>query len=32
MATPVSSRGRTVNPIPLDRVREVLAKYNAAGR
>jgi D-aminopeptidase len=32
MATPVSSRGRTVAPIPLDRVREVLAKYNAAGR
>jgi D-aminopeptidase len=27
MATPVSSRGRTVDPLPLDRVREILAKY-----
>jgi D-aminopeptidase len=27
MATSVTSRGRTVEAIPLDRVREVLAKY-----
>jgi D-aminopeptidase len=27
MATPVTSRGRTVEPLPLDRVREILAKY-----
>jgi D-aminopeptidase len=27
MATPVTSRGRTVEPIPLDRVREILARY-----
>ena len=28
MATAVSSRGRTVEPLPLDRVREILARYN----
>ncbi|MDB4914640.1 MAG: aminopeptidase [Gemmatimonadetes bacterium] len=28
MATSVTNRGRTVEAIPLDRVREVLAKYN----
>jgi D-aminopeptidase len=27
MATAVTSRGRTTEPIPLDRVREILAKY-----
>ena len=27
MATAVSSRGRAVEPLPLDRVREILAKY-----
>jgi D-aminopeptidase len=27
MATAVTSRGRTVEPLPLDRVREILAKY-----
>jgi D-aminopeptidase len=27
MATPVTSRGRTVEPLPLDRVREILSKY-----
>ncbi len=27
MATPVTSRGRTVEPLPLDRVRQILAKY-----
>jgi D-aminopeptidase len=27
MATAVSSRGRTVEPLPLDRVREILARY-----
>jgi D-aminopeptidase len=27
MATSVSSRGRAVEPLPLDRVREILAKY-----
>lgn len=32
MATTVTSRGRTVEAIPLDRVRAVLAKYNVAGR
>jgi D-aminopeptidase len=32
MATPVTSKGRTVNPVPLDRVREILAKYSVAGR
>ena len=32
MATSVTSRGRTVDAIPLDRVREVLKKYNVAAR
>ena len=27
MATAVTSRGRTVEPLPLERVREILAKY-----
>jgi D-aminopeptidase len=32
MATPVTSRGRTVEPIPLDAVREILEKYHVADR
>jgi D-aminopeptidase len=32
MATSVTSRGRTVDAIPLDRVREVLQKYNVNKR
>jgi D-aminopeptidase len=32
MATSVTSKGRTVDAIPLDRVRDILAKYNAARR
>jgi D-aminopeptidase len=32
MATSVTARGRTVDAIPLDRVREVLKKYNVAAR
>jgi D-aminopeptidase len=32
MATPVTARGRTVDAIPLDRVREVLKKYNVGSR
>ena len=32
MATSVTSRGRTVDAIPLDRVREILAKYNVGRR
>ena len=32
MATAVTSRGRTVEAIPLDRVREVLRKYNVGSR
>jgi D-aminopeptidase len=32
MATSVTSRGRTVEAIPLDRVREVLRKYNVGSR
>ena len=32
MATSMTSRGRTVEAIPLDRVREVLRKYNVGGR
>ena len=32
MATTVTSRGHTVEAIPLDRVRAILAKYNVAGR
>jgi D-aminopeptidase len=31
-ATAVTSRGVTVEPIPLDRVREILKKYNVAKR
>ena len=30
MATSVTSRGRTVEALPLDRLREILAKYNVA--
>jgi D-aminopeptidase len=32
MATPVTARGRTVEAIPLDRVRDVLKKYNVGAR
>ena len=32
MATSVTSKGRTVEAIPLDRVREILAKYNVSKR
>ena len=32
MATSVTARGRTVEAIPLDRVREILAKYGVTGR
>lgn len=32
MATSVTSNGHTVQAIPLDRVRQVLAKYNVVGR
>jgi D-aminopeptidase len=32
MATPVTARGRTMEAIPLDRVREILAKYNVVRR
>ncbi len=32
MATTVTSRGRTIEAIPLDRVREILAKYNVVMR
>jgi D-aminopeptidase len=32
MATTVSSRGHTVEAIPLDRVRAILAKYNVGSR
>ena len=32
MATPVTYRGRTVDAIPLDKVRAVLDKYRVAGR
>jgi D-aminopeptidase len=32
MATSVTSEGRTVDAIPLDRVREMLAKYNVGRR
>ncbi|HEX9564755.1 MAG TPA: P1 family peptidase [Gemmatimonadaceae bacterium] len=31
-ATTVTSRGRTVEALPLDRLREILAKYNVSGR
>jgi D-aminopeptidase len=32
MATSVTQRGRTVDAIPLDRVREILARYNVTRR
>jgi len=32
MATSVSAKGRTVDAIPLERVREILKKYNVASR
>ena len=32
MATPVTARGRTVDAIPLDKVRDVLKKYNVGNR
>jgi D-aminopeptidase len=32
MATSVTSRGRTVEAIPLERVRSILAKYGVTGR
>jgi D-aminopeptidase len=32
MATSVTAKGRTVDAIPLDRVREVLKKYNVVAR
>jgi len=32
MATTVTARGRTVEAIPLDRVREILARYNVVRR
>jgi len=32
MATSVTARGRTMEAIPLDRVREILAKYNVGRR
>jgi D-aminopeptidase len=32
MATSVTQRGRTVDAIPLDRVREILARYNVRER
>jgi D-aminopeptidase len=32
MATPVTGPRGPMNPIPLDRVREILAKYNVSGR
>ena len=32
MATSVTQRGRTVQAIPLDRVREILARYNVSHR
>lgn len=32
MATSVTQRGRTVDAIPLDRVREILARYNVRQR
>ena len=31
-ATTVTSRGRTIEALPLDRLREILAKYNVANR
>lgn len=32
MATTVTSRGRTIEALPLDRVREILARYNVGAR
>jgi D-aminopeptidase len=32
MATPVTERGRTIAPIPLDSLREILRKYNVSHR
>jgi hypothetical protein len=32
MATPVTNKGRTVEAIPLDRVKEILARYNVPKR
>jgi D-aminopeptidase len=32
MATPVTSRGRTVEPLPMDRVREILERYQVRKR
>jgi D-aminopeptidase len=32
MATPVTSRGRTMNPVPLDKVRQILDKYRVGSR
>ena len=32
MATSVTQRGRTIDAIPLDRVREILARYNVGKR
>jgi D-aminopeptidase len=32
MATTTSGSGRTVEALPLDRVREILRKYNVGGR
>lgn len=32
MATTVTSRGRTIDGIPLDKVRSILAKYNVGSR
>jgi D-aminopeptidase len=31
-ATTVTSRGRTIEALPLDRLREILAKYNVTNR
>ncbi|MBC7896077.1 MAG: P1 family peptidase, partial [Cytophagaceae bacterium] len=31
-ATTVTSRGRTIDALPIDRLREVLRKYNVAAR
>jgi hypothetical protein len=32
MATPVTSRGRTVTALPLDSLKTILAKYNVLRR
>jgi D-aminopeptidase len=31
-ATSVTTRGRTVEALPIDRLREILAKYNVTSR